>query len=94
LKHDSFVLYFSDHGEDVSEDPSSPHSHVESLSTPAMFDIPFIIWYSDEYKKKNKQFINKWNIGKEYKTNFLIHSIIDLSRLTSSEFDSKKSIFR
>jgi heptose-I-phosphate ethanolaminephosphotransferase len=93
LHHDAIVLYFSDHGEDVTEEPDSPHSHVESLSTPAMFDIPFIVWCSDEYKVINKKFIDSWIINKHYKTDKLIHSIIEISRLISDEFDKKQSIF-
>jgi heptose-I-phosphate ethanolaminephosphotransferase len=93
LDDDAFVLYFSDHGEDVTEAQDSPHSHVESLSTPAMFDIPFIVWYSSKYKKINKKFIDRWNVNKVYKTNDLIHSIVAISRLTSDEFSEKKSIF-
>jgi heptose-I-phosphate ethanolaminephosphotransferase len=89
----SFVLYFSDHGEDVTEERDSPHSHVESLSTPAMFDIPFIIWCSHRYKAINKKFIDKWNVNKFYKTSNLIHSIVEIARLTSDEFDKKKSVF-
>ncbi|MDR1289435.1 MAG: sulfatase-like hydrolase/transferase [Holosporales bacterium] len=93
LNDNSFVLYFSDHGEDVTEKPDSPHSHVESLSTPEMFDIPFIIWLSDIYKVVNKKFIDEWDTSKIYKTNNLIHSIVEIARLTSDKFDEKKSIF-
>lgn len=87
------VLYFSDHGEDITESPTSPHSHVESLSTPAMFEIPFIVWLSDEYKNSNEEFIKNWDLNREYITDNLIHSLINLARLHSKEYDYRKSIF-
>jgi heptose-I-phosphate ethanolaminephosphotransferase len=93
LNDNSFVLYFSDHGEDVTEGQDSPHSHVESLSTPAMFDIPFMIWCSDKYKSVNKSFIDGWDMHKIYKTNNLIYSVVEMARLMFDEFDARKSIF-
>ncbi|GHT88653.1 hypothetical protein FACS1894113_1570 [Alphaproteobacteria bacterium] len=93
LKINSYLLYFSDHGEDVTEDPESPHCHNESIASPPMFRIPFIIWLSDEYKKLNENFIKNWDLNKQYNTGDVIHSIIDLSRLNCDSFNKNKSIF-
>ena len=93
LNTNSYLLYFSDHGEDVTEDPNSSHSHVSSLSTPEMFDIPLIVWSSPKYRELNSKFINNWDTSKSYKTKDMIHSIINLSRLESSEYNKRKSIF-
>ena len=94
LNTNSYLLYFSDHGEDVTDDPKSVHGHVDSpLSTPAMFNIPFVVWTSDKYKELNSKFIKNWNVDKVYKTKNLIHSITNLSRLESDKCNKNKSIF-
>lgn len=89
----SYILYFSDHGEDVTEDPKSPHTHGESCATKPMFEIPFIVWLSDQYKNLNQSFIKNWNLEKQYNTKDVIHSIINLSRLSCDRYNSSRSIF-
>jgi len=93
LQTNAYLLYFSDHGEDVTDDPKSPHSHIETLATPPMFDIPLVVWLSEKYKELNGEFISKWNLEKPYKTKNMIHSIINISRLESLEYNKNNSIF-
>lgn len=89
----SYLLYFSDHGEDVSEDPNCIFCHSAAFAKPAMFTIPFLVWLSDKYKKENHAFIRNWNSHKAYTTNKLIHSMIRLSRLDNYKVDDNFSIF-
>lgn len=89
----SYLLYLSDHGEDVRDDPDCCFYHSPSIATPPMFSIPFFVWISEKYAKTNAEFIKTWNVHKKYKTNKLIHSILRLSRLKNDKIKSEYSIF-
>jgi heptose-I-phosphate ethanolaminephosphotransferase len=88
-KTKSFVLYFSDHGEDVYETVNKAF-HDDDLGTKPMYDIPFILWLSKEYKAKKNDFVFKTD--RKYSIENLIHTIADLSSVSFNRFDSKKSI--
>lgn len=85
----SYLLYFSDHGEDVFETNNSM-GHFEDNGTKPMYDIPFILWQSNQYKKENQKFI--FDISRKYSTEDVIHTISDLSNLYFKEFDATRSI--
>lgn len=89
----SYLLYFSDHGEDVSEAPDCIFCHSAAFAKPAMFTIPLFVWISDKYKEENIMFIRNWNKHKAYTTNKLIHSMIRLSRLDNHKIEDKFSLF-
>ncbi len=90
----SYVIYFSDHGEEVYD--SRPYySHQESNATPFMFEIPFLVWFSDNYKKVNKLKVDSlpyWT-NRKYQTDHVIHSVIDLSNLELMNYQPEKSVF-
>ncbi|MFM7022648.1 MAG: phosphoethanolamine transferase [Flavobacteriales bacterium] len=92
--HFAFVLYFSDHGEEVYD--CMPYcSHQEANATAFMFEIPFLLWCSPEYIKINKKKVNQFPqyIHRKYQTDDVIHSMIDLSNLTLKNYVPSKSIF-
>lgn len=87
----SFVLCFSDHGDDVYQD-SDTFGHFEQIGTNAMYEIPYIVWLSKDYKEKNT--INfEQQLNQKYILDDFIHSFSELSRISFDQFDSKKSIF-
>jgi len=49
IDSNTFVLYFSDHGEEVY-DLVDFTGHTEKDGTRNMFEIPFILWVSDKYR--------------------------------------------
>ena len=89
----SFLLYVSDHGEDVRDIPGCTFFHSPDVATPPMFEVPFVVWLSPKYRLMNQQFIKTWNMNKPYKTDKLIHSVIQLARLKSKKAKRKESIF-
>ena len=94
-KEISYLLYLSDHGEDVGDSKNSCFCHHDKKRTPSMMNIPFIIWLSPEYKKENyigNDVLIK-NLKTKYNTENVIHSIIKLSGLSNPDYDKKKSIF-
>ena len=90
----SYVTYFSDHGEEVYD--CMPYcSHQETNATAFMFEIPFIVWCSQDYKKINKAKVDLFPhyLYRKYQTDDVIHSIIDLSNLALKKHVPSKSIF-
>jgi heptose-I-phosphate ethanolaminephosphotransferase len=90
----SFVLYFSDHGEDVY-DTGNFVGHSEDLGTKYMFQIPFILWVSEQYRLINNQKVKRFQnyLTRKYMTDDVIYSLFDLMNITFESYDSKRSIF-
>lgn len=87
----SYVVYFSDHGEEVFKDYEY-FGHHESIGSNAMFEIPFIVWTSDKYNKKTAiDFKNQ--IERKYNLEDFIYSFSELSRINFDQFQPTKSVF-
>jgi len=87
----SYVVYFSDHGEEVFKDYEY-FGHHESIGSNAMFEIPFIVWTSDKYNEKS--IINFENqLEKKYNLEDFIYSFSEISRIKFDQFQPTKSIF-
>jgi heptose-I-phosphate ethanolaminephosphotransferase len=85
----SYVLYFSDHGEDVYETKDMAF-HTESKGTKPMYDIPFILWRSEKFKLDENNFT--YDAHRKYSSENLLYTLSDLSNITFKEFDSTKSL--
>ena len=81
----SCLLYVSDHGEDVFD--SRPDKYLfrsESVATNVMYEVPFIIWLSSQYKGDNADFVASSVAGatrRKFQNRALYHSLISLARL-------------
>lgn len=54
----SLLIYFSDHGQDIYDvDKTSGHSYTRNIGK----EIPFWVWYSDEYYDNNQTKITEWS---------------------------------
>ncbi|WP_162880214.1 phosphoethanolamine transferase [Mariniflexile rhizosphaerae] len=88
-RSESFVLYFSDHGEEVYHTIKFA-GHNDDVGTLPMFEIPFILWESKDYKLKNNI---KIELNRPYMTDDLFHSIADLCGIDNKYVDLERSIF-
>lgn len=86
----SYVLYFSDHGEEVYTDRYFA-GHLDDNPTKSMFEIPFVLWRSEKFKKSHP--IYTQNQEKPYVLDDFIYSFADLSQVYFSGMKEKKSIF-
>lgn len=84
----SYVLFFSDHGQEVYDDIEFLGHTIDKNITKNMYEIPLFVWFSEKY---NYQKNIRPNI--KYMTDDLFHSIADLSNIKSNETDSSRSIF-
>jgi heptose-I-phosphate ethanolaminephosphotransferase len=87
---ESWLLYFSDHGEEVFDfrvkygrDTSNPSKY--------MFEVPFILWLSEEYKKSRDTELFSDYLERPYQLDNLIHTIMDLARLETDILDPARS---
>lgn len=85
----SYVLYFSDHGEDVYETIDQA-CHTQEIGTKPMHDIPFLIWLSESYRAQKTNFV--FNPERKYSLENLIHTISDLSNINFEGFSPDKSV--
>ena len=89
LNQKSFVLYFSDHGEELFKDYNIA-GHNEDISTKDMYDVPFFLWQSDLFKQ-DKQLTNA--VDRPYMLDDLFHSLADLLEISAQEVDFERSVF-
>jgi heptose-I-phosphate ethanolaminephosphotransferase len=76
-----FLLYFSDHGEEVFDTP--PYQTLgrnEEAPTPGMYAIPFILWTSPSWQSAYPRDFSAMT-GRKYSTTHLIHTWSDLAGL-------------
>ena len=89
VSEQSTVLYLSDHGEELYMDKNMA-GHNESIATKSMYEIPFLLWQSNQYKK-SKSLI--FDAQRPYMTDDLFHSLAQLLQIKATEVNTKKSIF-
>ncbi|WLG53348.1 phosphoethanolamine transferase CptA [Pseudomonas sp. FP1742] len=87
-----FLLYLSDHGEDVFD--SAGHNTLgrnENKPTAPMYTIPFMAWASPKWRETHD-----WSfaadLGRPYSSSQLIHTWADLAGLNFDELDHSKSL--
>ena len=87
-----FLLYLSDHGEDVFD--SAGHSTLgrnESKPTAPMYTIPFMAWASPKWRQAH-DWSFAGDLGRPYSSSQLIHTWADLAGLSADELDRSKSL--
>lgn len=87
-----FLLYFSDHGEEVYDTP--PHNiqgRNEEAPTRHMYTIPFILWTSPSWQETHPRDLAA-DVDRKYSSSQLIHTWSDLAGLRYDGFDPTRSI--
>ena len=90
-----YLLYFSDHGEDVFDTTTNKLLGHSELANEPMTSVPLRIWLSKELEKARPDIRQRaTNLDKAYKLEDLIHTIIDISSLSNKDYDPQKSILK
>lgn len=91
--HDNgFMLYFSDHGEEVYQTP--PYDVLgrnEKAPTKSMYTIPFILWESPSWLKTHPNNYQAY-VDRKFSSQDLIHTWSDLAGLTYNLYQPEKSL--
>lgn len=91
--HDNgFMLYFSDHGEEVYQTP--PYDVLgrnEKAPTKPMYTIPFILWQSPSWLKTHPNNYQAY-VDRKFSSQDLIHTWSDLAGLSYNLYQPEKSL--
>ncbi len=87
---DRYLLYLSDHGDDVFEEQNGI-GHNEYNATRPMFEVPFILWSLNDQIHLFSDALNIEN--RRYSLEDFVHSFADLAALKFDGYDSTKSLF-
>ncbi len=91
----SFVLYASDHGEDLMDDKRKRFLHASQIPTFYQLHVPFVIWFSDYYKEEfpDKYMAANANTSAPVSTNLSIfHTLGDMAGIYSEYIDNSLSV--
>lgn len=89
LNANSFMLFLSDHGEELYTDLNIA-GHNEDTPTKSMYEIPFILWQSEKYKEYRTI---DTDVNKPYMSDDLFHGLADLMGIQCNQVDYQRSIF-
>lgn len=81
------MIFVSDHGESLGEKNLYMHGLPKSIAPKEQFDIPFIVWSSDESISliKNNELLSQYHV---------FHSVLDLLAVESPIYDKHMSIIQ
>ena len=91
-KENGFMLYFSDHGEDVYQTP--PHNVLgrnEKAPTKTMYTVPFMLWQSPTWVATHPNNYQAY-VDRKFSTQDLIHTWSNLAGLSYNLYVPEKSI--
>ncbi|EOR0955010.1 phosphoethanolamine transferase CptA [Escherichia coli] len=89
---DGFLLYFSDHGEEVYDTPPyKTQGRNEDNPTRPMYTVPFLLWTSEKWHAAHPRDFSQY-VDRKYSLAELIHTWSDLAGLTYDGYDPTRSL--
>jgi len=90
---EAFLLYSSDHGEDLFDDSCDKSGHGNK--TAYNFEIASFAWYSDSFAKKNVNKIQNLKENRHHKINqtSIFPTLIDAASITIPNYQRTRSLF-
>ncbi|WP_161555205.1 phosphoethanolamine transferase [Dokdonia sinensis] len=85
----SFVIYLSDHGEEVYQ-TLNMSGHLEEEGSKPMYDVPFLLWRSEKYLLDNKKLV--FDVNRPYTLEHFIHTLAELSDIQFDGLNVKNSL--
>lgn len=82
----SSMIFVSDHGESLGENNLYMHGLPKSIAPKEQFDIPFIVWTSE-----NSRTVKNVKIAEQHQ---VFHSVLDFLSIESPVYDENMSLFR
>ncbi len=89
IDHNSYLLYFSDHGDEVYESIDFA-GHAEEYPTRSMYEVPFFLWMNSQFRQNMDK---TYYPDKPYMLENLIYTLSDLNGIDFKANDSTRSIF-
>lgn len=91
----ALVIYISDHGQEVFEGGRDFAGHAsEETGSRSMIEIPMLVWTSEKFRELYPEKISAVAaaVDRPYRTDFIIHAILDLLDIRTQSFEPEKSI--
>lgn len=89
VEHPSYLMYFSDHGEEVYESIDFS-GHAEENPTKSMFEVPFFIWMNEAFQSKSDFSYLPEN---PYTLDNFIYTFSEMNGINFIDFKFNKTIF-
>ncbi len=88
----AILIYISDHGEELWQAGFCGHSATNTSKW--MLDIPMFFWFSNEFKKVYPDKVDKIKSAsnKPFMIDDIIHVVLDLSDIKTTEYDASRSV--
>ena len=86
----SYMAYFSDHGDEVY-DTMDFVGHNEYHGTRPMFEVPFLFWFSEKYKKSNNT-LPENVASRTYSLTDFPHTFASLSHIKFDGIDASRNV--
>ena len=88
------VIYISDHGMEVFDGSDFAGHSVEAAGNVHMIEIPALIWASKSFRERYPEKISALAaaVDKPYRTDWLIHAVLELMDIRTTSCDATKSI--
>lgn len=91
-QQNGFLVYFSDHGEEVFNDPKHEIlGRNEYHPTLDMYAVPFMLWMTPEWKKTHSLNLGSMR-DRPYSNEHFIHTLSDLAGLSYDRFRPEMSL--
>ncbi len=92
-KRQAALLYFSDHGEALYEDGKTL-GHAENAEYKYMYDIPFLIWLSPEYRQNFPELsrVAENYLDRPWQNSDLAYPVLNLAGVGFAGFDPRRDI--
>lgn len=88
-----YLTYFADHGEEVYDYPGHLFAgRNEAAPTPAMYNVPFLVWRSESWKRNNVITGSYNMLHRAYSLADFIYTWFDLAGIRFAGFDPRKSL--
>ncbi len=85
-KYNASMIFISDHGESLGENNLYMHGIPLSIAPKEQFEIPFIVWTSDNSRKLKE--------NEKLSQHHVFHSVLDFLAIGSPIFDENMSIYK
>lgn len=88
------LIYISDHGEEVYDGRDFAWHSLESVGNVHMIEIPALVWVSKKFRERYPEKISALQaaVDRPYRTDYLIHALLELMDIRTTSFDATKSI--
>ena len=88
------LIYISDHGEEVYDGRDFAWHSLEEEGNVHMIEIPALVWASKSFRERYPEKISALTaaLDRPYRTDYLIHTLLDFMDIRTTSFDESKSI--